>query len=141
MELQFTEELARLKESQNSSSFFGVGGNKADNIPTKALEAKIESFERVLAKNGDEEMAALCHQLAGEISAKTSHALEIIRLKETRELERQTESDEKQAMKDELEALKKRLEEEQKRREEVEREMNGWKSSYQKLAETLNDDH
>jgi hypothetical protein len=67
-------------------------------------------------------MVALCHQLAGEISAKTSNALEISRLKETREIQRQSEAAEKQALKEELKRVKALLAEEQRQRKESEQE-------------------
>lgn len=117
IKLHVAQEMARIQQP-SVAQFFG----KFDDKPRKALEAKLESFERILGKNGEDEMVSLCHQLAGEISAKTSHALEISRLKETRESQRQSEAAEKQALKEELKRVKALLAEEQRQRKESEQE-------------------
>lgn len=111
IELKVAEELKEVQvQLPNVVQFFGGKfENNAQKERQKALEEKIEGFERILGKNQDDEINALCHQLNGEISAKTSHALEIIRLKETREIERKNELAEKQALKEELRRVKELL--------------------------------
>jgi hypothetical protein len=130
IELQVAEEIKQI-QLPNVAHFFG---GKFDDKPKRELEEKIEGFERILGKNQDDDINALCHQLAGEISAKTSHALEIIRLKETREIERQSESAEKQALKEELRRVKQLLAAEQRKYEGTSKEAVHWKSSYESIA-------
>lgn len=102
VEQQLKEERARFQQP-NVSNFFQ---NLHDDRARRNLEAKFDDFEWILGKNTDEELAQTSRQLAEEVSAKTSHALEKVRLKETRELERRNEATEKQALKDELARVK-----------------------------------
>ena len=67
----------------------------------KEIDSKIEKVHHILSNDdGDAEIVELCSQLAGEIEAKTSFALEIERLKQNREIERKTEESEKEAQSD-----------------------------------------
>ena len=73
------------------------------------IDKKIESFRKTINANGDEELMQLCTQLSAEISAKTSHGLEIERLKSVREEEKKTEAAERKALEDELKRVKQLL--------------------------------
>lgn len=114
IEMQVAKDVARMQQS-NVVQFF----TKFDDRPQRELQAKLEGFERILGNTNDEEMTAMCHQLAGEISAKTSHALEVVRLKESRELERKNETAENQALKDELRRVKELLVAEQRKSQDA----------------------
>jgi len=73
--------------------------------------SEIDKVRKLIRNDdGDVEMIQLCSQLAGEISTKTSHALEIERLKQIRELERKTQATEKKSLVDELRRVKELLE-------------------------------
>lgn len=102
IEQDLKEERRRFQQP-NVGSFFQ---NLNDDRSRRNLEAKLNDFERVLGRNNDQELADTSRQLADEVSAKTSHALEIVRLKEAREIERRNEAAEKQALKDELRRVK-----------------------------------
>lgn len=102
IEQELKEERRRFQQP-NVGSFFQ---NSNDERSRRNLEAKLNDFEKVLAQNTDQEMADTSRQLAEEVSAKTSHALEIVRLKEAREIERENEAAEKKALKDELRRIK-----------------------------------
>jgi hypothetical protein len=67
-----------------------------------------QSYGRFGGDN-DAELISLCQQLAAEINAKTSASMEIVRLKELREIERKSENEEKLAMLQEIDQLKKLL--------------------------------
>ena len=69
----------------------------------------LQTYEIQAKQDSDAELLTLCQQLAGEISAKTAATLEIIRLKESRDVERKNEEAEKQALKAELKRLKEML--------------------------------
>jgi hypothetical protein len=77
-----------------------------------------------MMQNSDEELIALCQQLSGEISARTSASLEIIRLKEGRSIERTHEASEKEALKDELKRVKERLALEQSKAEDQKQKLS-----------------
>lgn len=127
IEQEIQEEARRLQQP-NVGNFFQ---NLNDDRQRRQLEAKLKNFERILSKNSDEELYAICQQLAGEISAKTSHALEIARLKEERELEKRNELAEKFGLKSELERVKQILMEERAKLELKTVEAAKWKMCYE----------
>lgn len=69
-------------------------------------KAIMHKYELEIQKNYEAEMAVISNQLASEVAQKTSHALEVKRLKETREIERIYEADEVKALKEELKRVK-----------------------------------
>ena len=82
------------------ASLFGKPDDKVMRM-YKEIDSKIEKVHHILRNDdGDAEIVELCSQLAGEIEAKTSFALEIERLKQNREIERKTEESEKEAQSD-----------------------------------------
>jgi hypothetical protein len=91
---------------------------------------RLRMYERAMQQNSDEELVALCQQLGAEISARTSASLETLRLKESRNIEREHEASEKQALKDELKRAKELLALEQGKAEELKRESERWQHSY-----------
>ena len=105
----------------NVAQFFGA---KGDEEKRKELEKKIKGFERLLENNEEDMIDALNRQLAGEISAKASHALEIIRLKERRQIERENEAKERKSLQDELKRLKELLAAEQRKNQKASEEAN-----------------
>jgi len=102
IEKDLKEERSRLQQP-NVASFFQ---NLNDDRSRRNLEAKLTNFERMLRKNNDMELAEATRQLAEEVSAKTSHALELVRMKEAREIERKNDAEEKEALKEELRRVK-----------------------------------
>jgi len=98
IEQQWKEERARFQQPNVGNFFHNLHDDKA----RRDLQAKFDHFENILGRNSDEELAQTSRQLAEEISAKTSHSLEIVRLKEAREVERSNEAAEKEALKGEL---------------------------------------
>ena len=101
----------------------------------KQEEEKLRKTEMEMQRNTDAEMVALCQQLSSEISSKTKAALEVVRLKESRAIERQHEIEEKEALKNELIRMRELLAKEQSKTEEALREAEKWKQSYEKVAE------
>lgn len=116
IEQELKEERAKFQQP-NVGAFFQ---NLHDDRARRNLLAKFDDFERILGNNTDEELAQTSRQLAEEVSAKTSHALEIVRLKEARDIERQNEAAEKQALKDELLRVKALLAEQEAKMAELE---------------------
>ena len=80
--------------------------------------------------DSDAELVSLCQQLAGEISARTSASLEIIRLKEGRKIEQENEAIEKKALKNEISQLRQELARERKRSYLARRESGSWRESF-----------
>lgn len=100
---QELKDARRQLQQPNVGNFFQ---NLNDDRSRRILDARLRDCETILGRNSDEELADTSRQLADEVSAKTSHVLEIVRLKETREIERKNEAAEKQALKDELRRVK-----------------------------------
>lgn len=106
-QLTATQKLVRAQQNAGGNAFF------ADKKPmvqeNDDMKGKISKIQEKMIQSSEEEMLALCQQLAGEISAKTSASLEIIRLKESRNIERENERAEKEALKNELRRYKELL--------------------------------
>jgi hypothetical protein len=130
--LEFAE--ARFQATPSLPPMFMGLNLGLDEKPRREAERKLQNFEAQAKQDSDAELLTLCQQLAGEISAKTGAALEIIRLKESRDMERNNEALEKQALKDELVRLKELLVEEQRKNADVYHEKESWKTSYAALA-------
>jgi hypothetical protein len=114
--------------------FMHFNGDKPkQDAQAKLQQVKIQNFE-LQVQNSDAQVIALCQQLAGEISAKTAATLEIIRLKEGRDIERKAEAAEKEALKDELKRVKQLLAEHQHEKDEARRESDNWKQSHENLV-------
>jgi len=127
---------------------------KADHLTTQ-----LESAKRATSSNGphpadsemlrqhviqmqqssDEELISMCQQLAGEISARTSADLEVIRLKESRKIERESEEAEKRALQEELARVKKQLAEERAKTRQVQQESLTWRTSYENIVSSSED--
>jgi hypothetical protein len=88
-------------------------------------------IERQMQQNSDAELVALCQQLASAISGRTEAALEVSRLKESRQIERENEIAEKKALRDEIDHLKELLAKERKKAEAARQESGSWKASFQ----------
>lgn len=73
-----------------------------DTSPSKTMK----KFDEKMQQSSEDELMALCQQLANEIQTRTSASLEIIRLKESRNIERENERKEKEALQEELRRCK-----------------------------------
>ena len=82
----------------------------------------------------DAELISLCQQLAGEISARTTASLEVIRLKESRKIEQENEAMEKQALQDEIAQLRQQLSLERKRSQLARQESGSWRESFREAV-------
>lgn len=85
-------------------------------------------------RDTDAELMSLCQQLAGEISSRTATNLEVIRLKEIRKIERETERAQKQALQDELLQVRRDLERERQRTAFLRRDTKTWKDSFEEAV-------
>jgi hypothetical protein len=105
-QLKMAEALARERvQMPQLPDFFQQKSKK----PEAEAKAMMHKYELEIQKNNDAEMAVISQQLASEVAQKTSHALEIKRRKETREIERKYEADEAVALKEELKRVKEML--------------------------------
>eukprot|EP00934_Nitzschia_sp_Nitz4_P008098 Nitzschia sp. Nitz4//scaffold135_size62275//54221//61276//NITZ4_006357-RA/size62275-snap-gene-0.60-mRNA-1//-1//CDS//3329535584//8088//frame0 len=129
IEKALQEEAWKLRQP-NVGNFFQ---NLSDDKQRRQLEARLQNFERILSRNSDEELATICQQLAGEISTKTAHALEISRMKQTRKMERNNEESEKEALRAELERTKLELAEKMTLLESKSREAAKWKEAFETM--------
>lgn len=98
-------------------------------------EARVQTLKREMQQDSDMELVSLCQQLAGEISSKTNASLEVLRLKESREIERTTEDAEKKALAKQAQDATEALSKERTRAEKAEAELEHWKASYVNLVE------
>lgn len=147
---RLTEQLeaaqALLRANQNSS-----GGNRLfqdqrqaamqSMVESSQMKDKMNAIQEQMIQSSEEDMIVLCQQLASEISAKTNASLEIIRLKESRNIEQQSEQAEKDALKTELKRCKELLAEEQQRACKASEEALAWKKAYEELAKTNESNH
>jgi hypothetical protein len=83
----------------------------------------------------DAELTSMCQQLATEISSRTSASLEILRLKESRQTERENEAAERLALEKELLQTKELLAQQNKKLEQTRQECSNWKQSYEKVLQ------
>jgi DNA repair exonuclease SbcCD ATPase subunit len=92
---RISAEMEALRQSQQVDSSFN--------------EENRRRLERQMQQDSEAELISLCQQLAGEISARTSSALEVVRLKESRKIERENEAAERLALEEELRRTKELL--------------------------------
>lgn len=90
---------------------------------------------RSMQQDSEAELLSLCQQLGNEISARTSASLEIIRLKESRKVEREIEAAERKALEDELARTKAALTAATSKLERSRRESKSWQTSYEELVQ------
>jgi hypothetical protein len=133
-QLAATQRLVRAQQNAGGNAFF------ADKTPivreNDDMKGKMSEIHQKMIQSSEEEMLALCQQLAGEISAKTSASLEIIRLKESRNIERENERAEKEALKNELKRYKELLAAEEQKANEARLEALAWKQSCEEATKT-----
>lgn len=89
--------------------------------------------EKQMQQDSEAELISLCQQLAGEISARTSASLEIVRLKESRQVERENEAAERLALEDELKRTKELLASTTLQLEQARNESRTWQQSYENV--------
>jgi len=117
-------ELELLKTSSPTNSARGRS-NQNEKVPDPETIRKLERQH-----DTDAELISLCQQLAGEITARTSASLEIIRLKESRKIEQENEAIEKQSLKDEIAQLRQQLAQERKKSLLARQESGSWRESF-----------
>lgn len=88
-----------------------------------------------IQQNSDDELMSLCQQLAGEISARTAASLEVVRLKESRQMECEHHRNEVQSLKDEIQKLREELQDEKAKTESASTELSGWRRSYRDVLD------
>lgn len=110
----------------------------------QSADAEKQQRQRQMQQSSDDELMSLCQQLAGEISARTAASLEVVRLKEGRQMESDHHRGEVQALKDEIQRLHKELQDEKAKTESASTELSSWRRSYKdvldKDAPQQNDD-
>lgn len=127
-------ELEMLKKSLTSA---GVRSRSSQN-QTRNDTDPVRKIER--QHDTDAELISLCQQLAGEISARTSASLEILRLRESRKFEQENEAIEKETLKAEIAQLKHQLALEQKTSLLARRESGSWRESFKEAVNGSEDD-
>lgn len=106
---------------------------KKEQQELEAERQRQEEIER-MQQNSDAELIGLCQQLSSEISSRTQASLEVIRLKESRAVEREQETKEKDALKSELIQMKEMLAAERRKTEAARSEAEKWRQSYEKVT-------
>lgn len=103
--------------------------NSSSNAPVS--QGSSSNINESMFQDADTEVVTLCQQLAGEISARTTSELEIIRLKETHSLYKKSQEKEKQRLNNEIATLRSQLEVERRKVEATERDYELWKKSFE----------
>ncbi|MGK3747818.1 MAG: hypothetical protein ACI8RD_000108 [Bacillariaceae sp.] len=118
-------------QNPNIATFFGKPDDKIERMRNQIF-LEIDKVRQIIRNDdGDAEMIQLCSQLAGEISTKTSHALEIERLKQIGGTEKETQATEKKSMEDELRRVKELLEMERNKNAKMGTEAAHWRALYE----------
>jgi tetrahydromethanopterin S-methyltransferase subunit G len=112
--------------------FIGLDKKKAQEEQEE--RDKLQKKQMEMQANSDAEIVALCEQLSSEISSRTQAALEVIRLKENRSIERKHEIEEKEALRDELIRVKEMLAQEQQNSHEARQDADRWKQYYERAT-------
>ncbi len=115
------------EDSASAAAFF-LG---QEEIPNKYTLGKIEEK---MVQNVDAELMELCRQLSSEISLRVSSELEILRLKESRKIERETESVERKMLDDQVAHYKQKMEEALAERDSAIKETEKWKKSFENIV-------
>jgi hypothetical protein len=110
-------------------------GTKFRDEKEKREAETLRTYESSLQHDADAELLSLCQQLAGEISARTSASLEVIRLKENRKIEQKHEEAEKKALRDVVIQLKQQLAEQRKKAELARQESGSWRESFEEVVQ------
>lgn len=99
------------------------------------LDNEKDRRTRQMQQSSDDELMSLCQQLAGEISARTTASLEVVRLKESRQMEEEHHLNEIQSLKGEIQKLRGELGTEKNKTEAAETELSGWQRSYRDIIQ------
>lgn len=111
------------EDSASAAAFF-LG---TEEVPNKNSLGKIE---KAMVQNVDAELMELCRQLSSEIATRVSTELEILRLKESRRIELETEKKQRQVLGEELNRYKEKMEEALLERDHFKAEAEKWKKSF-----------
>lgn len=125
---------SQLSTMKKRDAFNGTPAKfRDDKIKRDAAALRVQ--ERSLQQDTDAELLSLCQQLAGEISARTSACLEVIRLKENRNIELENELVEKQALRDEVSQLRDQLSLQHRNAALARQESGTWRESYEEIVQ------
>ena len=108
--------------------------------PALKVDGRMSRVEKEMQQDAEIELLSMCQQLSSEISARTAASLEVVRLKESRNLERQNEAAERHALEEELRITKAQLAEERAKLEKAHRQSRTWKESFEKSIESKGTD-
>lgn len=131
-QLEDSRALVKAAQMQNvAGNFFADKKLPSEEVTRAAMKSKMTAIQAEALQNSEQDMLNLCQQLASEISAKTSASLEIIRLKESRKIERENEQAEKTALQNELRRCKEMLATQEQESREAAQEAMAWKQAYE----------
>lgn len=133
MTAHLSKQLTTIKNREESK------GSKFRGEKEKREAETLQRYERSLQQDADVELLSLCQQLAGEISARTSASLEVVRLKENRKVEQEHEVAEMTALRNEVMQLKQQLAEQRKKVELARQESGSWRGSFQEVVQIRED--
>jgi hypothetical protein len=125
-------------ELQSVRKYNGYSNNSTHSASSDANWRKSLSGEQRMRQNNDDDLLMLCQQLSGEISARTAATLEVIRLKESRVLERAAEAEQHNAMQEQIRLLNEKLADADARAQSYQQESEDWKSKYEQLKDSYN---
>lgn len=97
----------------------------------------LRRHDRERQLDSDAELMSLCRQLAGEIASRTSIDLELLRLKEVRTREQESELKQKERLQHEVAQLREELCRERNRSTVLDKEAKIWKQAYQEALTTI----
>lgn len=105
----------------------GEGSVPSGQLPPTAPVSKV-------AHNMDEEIMQLCQQLSGEIAARAEAGLEVVRVRELREIESANEQKSRRSLEQELEELREELALRNESTARAEKEALEWKKAFDELT-------
>lgn len=133
------EDLASKLQQQRQKKGGPLFGGSENNRKAEQDEKKGEEKRENMRQNIDIEIVTLCRQLSCEVSSSRKASLEVIRLQENRDIERQLEDKERAVLKTELVRMKEMLAQEKQKVEESKNEAEKWRHFYESIAGTGKD--
>jgi len=124
--LSLLENLSQVNKSPGAPFFLGL-----NDIAEKDV---LKKHEKEMVQNTDAEILSLCHQLSAEISARTSVELQLIRLKESINIEREAEVAQRKSLQKDLNRYKKMLYDAKQMNMKMKRENDQWKKAFEDIS-------
>ena len=125
--------LARLSEKLQDDSN-ETKTNTTEAAKKNGSKVSLNRTDTHFHRDVDTELLSLCQQLAGEISARAAADMEVVRLKESRQIELELEAAEKKSLQMELKLAREQLQLQNERLEAALQDARIWRESFEEVS-------